>query len=63
MTSTHPPGAADRLIDLLRAASRRLAPPPDTVLEAGRAAFTWHTVDDAELAEVAGSGCPNEVVL
>jgi hypothetical protein len=37
------------LLQELRAAARRFDPPPDSVLEAARASFTWRTID-AELA-------------
>jgi hypothetical protein len=37
------------LLRELRAAARRFDPPPESVLEAARASFTWRTID-AELA-------------
>jgi hypothetical protein len=45
-----PPGPEDEgLLRELRAAARRLDPPPASVLEAARASLTWRTID-AELA-------------
>jgi hypothetical protein len=51
---TSEPGAElddERLLAALRAAARTMDPPPDAVVHAAKASWTWRTID-AELAEL-----------
>ena len=59
--TTPGPGADDDLVDELRTALRRAGTPTEAMTAAGRAAFSWRTVD-AELAALTHDSLVDEPV-